>query len=311
VLNKRAVQPEQDLVRLYLKDVGRYALLTRADEARLAQSLETGRDALTELAGSATLTPSRQRELRRLVREGEEATETFVKANLRLVVSIAKRYHAPELALLDLVQEGNLGLIHAVEKFDWHKGFKFSTYATWWIRQAITRGIANSGRTVRLPAHAGDLLKRATEARARFEAELGRRPTIGELAEDLGLDERKVVEVIRHVAEPMSLSEPLRSDSDSELGDVVEDRSAAVPFEAAAASLLSREIARLLVVLDDRERAILQLRFGLNRGEPRSLEEVGAHFNLTRERIRQIEAQAMSKLRHPANELNAHGLFTG
>jgi RNA polymerase sigma factor (sigma-70 family) len=311
VPNKRAVEPEEDLVRLYLNDVGKYALLTKTDEVRLAQTVEAGRDARAELSRSEELTPSRQRELRRLVRDGDEATETFVKANLRLVVSIAKRYQAAELPLLDLVQEGNLGLIHAVEKFDWRKGFKFSTYATWWIRQAITRGIANTGRTVRLPVHAGDLLNRVTKARARLEAKLGRRPTIAELADDLELDESKVVEIIRYVAEPMSLSEPLRADSDAELGDVVEDRSAISPFEAAAASLLCGEVANLLMVLDERERAILQLRFGLDRGEPRTLDEVGVHFHLTRERIRQIEARAMSKLRHPTLELNAHDLLTG
>jgi RNA polymerase sigma factor (sigma-70 family) len=311
VLNKRAAQPEEDLVRLYLNDVGKHALLTKADEVRLAQAVETGRDARVELAGIDPLTPSRQRELRRLIRLGEEATETFVKANLRLVVSIAKRYQAAELPLLDLVQEGNLGLIHAVEKFDWRKGFKFSTYATWWIRQAVSRGIANTGRTVRLPVHAGDLLVKATKARGRLETELGRRPTTTELAQDLGVDEYKVVEIIRYAGEQMSLSEPLRSDSDTEFGDVVEDRSAVSPFDAAAASLLSGEVAKMLVVLDDRERTILQLRFGLDRGQSRTLDEVGEHFNLTRERIRQIEARAMSKLRHPALELNAHDLLTG
>jgi RNA polymerase sigma factor (sigma-70 family) len=311
VPNKRAVQPDQDLVRLYLNDVGKYALLTKTDEVQLAQTVEAGRDARAELSANEELTPSRQRELRRLVRHGEEATETFVKANLRLVVSIAKRYQAAELPLLDLVQEGNLGLIHAVEKFDWHKGFKFSTYATWWIRQAITRGIANTGRTVRLPMHAGDRLNRVTESRARLEAKLGRRPTITELAEDLGLDASKVVEIIGYVGEPTSLSEPLRTDSDGELGDVVEDRSAVSPFDAAAASLLAGEVAKLLMVLDDRERAILQLRFGLDCGEPRTLDEVGVYFHLTRERIRQIEARAMSKLRHPTLELNARDLLTG
>ena len=308
--HNRAVQPEEDLVRLYLRDVGKYALLTKADEARLAQTVEAGRHARTELA-RGELTTLRQRELRRLVRHGEEATETFVKANLRLVVSIAKRYQAAELPLLDLVQEGNLGLIHAVEKFDWRKGFKFSTYATWWIRQAITRGIANTGRTVRLPIHAADLLNRVTKARARLETELGRRPTIAELAEDLELDEYKVIEIIRYVTEPMSLSQPLTADSDSELGDTIEDRSAVSPFDAAATSLLAGEVAKLLVVLDDRERTILQLRFGLDRGEPRTLDEVGAYFHLTRERIRQIEARAMSKLRHPMIELDAHDLLTG
>jgi RNA polymerase sigma factor (sigma-70 family) len=311
VLNRRAAQPEEDLVRLYLNDVGKYALLTKTDEVRLAQSVEAGSDARAELAGSADLTPSRQRELRRLVRHGEEATETFVTANLRLVVSIAKRYQAADLPLLDLVQEGNLGLIHAVEKFDWRKGFKFSTYATWWIRQAITRGIANTGRTVRLPVHAGDLLVRVTKARGRLEGTLGRRPTVTELAADLGLEEQRVVEILRYVAEPMSLSEPLRSDSDAELGDVVEDRSAVSPFDAAAASLMSDEVAKMLVVLDERERVILELRFGLDRGEPRTLDEVGIHFKLTRERIRQIEARAMSKLRHPTLDHNAQDLLPG
>jgi RNA polymerase sigma factor (sigma-70 family) len=311
VLNKRAVPADQDLVRLYLNDIGKYALLTKTDEVRLAQTVEAGRNARAELAGNEELTISRRRELRRVVSHGEEATDTFVKANLRLVVSIAKRYQAAELPLLDLVQEGNLGLIHAVEKYDWRKGFKFSTYATWWIRQAITRGIANTGRTVRLPVHAAELLNTVTKARAQLEAKLGRRPTIAELAEDLRLDRYKVVEIIRYVTEPISLSEPLRTDSDAELGDVVEDHSAVSPFEAAAASLLSGEIAKMLVVLDDRERAIIQLRFGLDRGEPRTLDEVGVHFNLTRERIRQIQDRAISKLRHPTLDLNPHDLFTG
>ena len=200
---KRTVQPEQDLVRLYLNDVGRYALLTRADEVRLAQAVEAGRDAQAELATDPGPTATRIRELRRLVRQGQQAGETFVNANLRLVVSIAKRYQASDLPLLDLVQEGNLGLIHAVEKFDWRRGFKFSTYATWWIRQAISRGIANTARTVRLPVHAGDLLVQVTRARGRLESTLGRRPTIPELAEDLGLEERKVSEILRYMAEPM------------------------------------------------------------------------------------------------------------
>jgi RNA polymerase sigma factor (sigma-70 family) len=311
VLNKRAVQPEEDLVRLYLNDVGKYALLSRADEVRLAQVVEAGRQARAELAGTERLTPSRRRELRRLVSHGDEATEAFVKANLRLVVSIAKRYQGANLPLLDLVQDGNLGLIHAVEKFDWRRGFKFSTYATWWIRQAIARGVANSGRTVRLPIHARDLLVGVTKSRGRLEGILGRRPTIAELSADLGLKEHRVAEILRYAAEPVSLSEPLGSDGDAEFGDVVEDRAAVSPFDAAAASLLSGEVAKLLIVLDERERVILQLRFGLDRGEPRTLDEVGARFNLTRERIRQIEARAMSKLRHPAFDRNAQDLLTG
>src|SRR6202049_258820 len=280
VPTNHAAQPEEDLVRLYLNDIGKHALLTKDDEGRL-------------------------------VKVGDEAAETFVKANLRLVVSIAKKYQAAELPLLDLVQEGNLGLMHAVEKFDWRKGFKFSTYATWWIRQAITRGIANTGRTVRLPVHAGDLLTRVTKARGRLEGQLGRRPTVAELAADLELEEEKVTEILRHAAEPLSLSEPLREDGDAELGDVVEDRSAVSPFDAAAASLLSGEVAKMLVALDEREREILRLRFGLDRGEPRTLDEVGEHFSLTRERIRQIEARAMSKLRHPSTDRGARELLTG
>jgi len=303
-------QPEEDLVRLYLKDIGRHALLSKDDEARLSQAIEAGRQGCIEMASDQPPTAARKRELRLLIRNGDEATGTFVQANLRLVVSIAKRYQAADLPLLDLVQEGNLGLIHAVEKFDWRKGFKFSTYATWWIRQAITRGIANSGRTVRLPVHAGDLLSRVTKARGRLEGQLGRRPTVGELAADLEVDEARVIEILRHAAVPLSLSEPLRADGDAELGDLVEDRSAVSPFDAAAATLLAGEVTKLLVNLDDREREVLRLRFGLDRGVPRTLDEVGAHFDLTRERIRQIEARAMSKLRHPAIAQGARELLT-
>ena len=308
---KRVAQPEEDLVRLYLNDVGKHNLLTREDEVRLAQSVEAGLQARGELADAQGIALLRQRELRRLIRDGDIAADTFVTANLRLVVSIAKKYHSSELPLLDLVQEGNLGLIHAVEKFDWRKGFKFSTYATWWIRQAITRGIANSGRTVRLPVHAGDLLIRVNKARGRMEGQLGRRPSIGELAADLGLEEIKVTEILRHAADPASLSEPLWSDGDVELGDIVEDQNAVSPFDAAASALLVGEVAKMLDVLDPREREILRLRFGLDRGETRTLDEVGAHFNLTRERIRQIEARAISKLRHPVLDRRAHELLTG
>jgi RNA polymerase sigma factor (sigma-70 family) len=311
VPNKHAAQPEEDLVRLYLNDIGKHALLNKDAEARLAQAIETARQARDELAGAEGISPSRQRELRRLIRAGEEATQTFVTANLRLVVSIAKKYQAAELPLLDLVQEGNLGLIHAVEKFDWRKGFKFSTYATWWIRQAITRGVANSGRTVRLPVHAGDLLTRVTTARGRLEGQLGRRPTVAELAADLQVAEGRVTDILRHALVPLSLSQPLGQDGDAELGDVVEDPAAVSPFDAAAAALLGDEVNKMLVALDEREREILRLRFGLDRGQPRTLDEVGEHFSLTRERIRQIEARAMSKLRHPTLDCGARELVTG
>jgi DNA-directed RNA polymerase sigma subunit (sigma70/sigma32) len=310
VPNKRAQMPEQDLVRVYLTDIGRYKLLTKDDETRLAQVAEFGREARAELTADATCSRARVRELRRVVQAGDAAVETFVKGNLRLVVSIAKRYQGSDLPLLDLIQEGNLGLIHAVEKFDWRKGFKFSTYATWWIRQSITRGIANGGRTIRLPVHAGDLLNEVTRARVRLEAHFGRRPSVSELAEDLHVSADRITEILRHAAAPASLSEPLRHDSDGELGDLVEDVGAVSPFEAAATALLPGQVAKMMVGLDDREREIIRLRFGLDRGEPRTLKEVGDDFGLTRERIRQIEARAMAKLQHPTAGQGLRELLT-
>ncbi len=303
---------EEDLVRLYLTDIGQYPLLTKDDEVRLAQEIEAGIAAREDLAKETKrkITPEKKRTLKRASRNGERAERTFVQSNLRLVVSIAKKYQASGLPLLDLIQEGNLGLMHAVEKFDWRKGFKFSTYATWWIRQAITRGIANTGRTIRLPVHAGDTLARLQKARSRLELKLGRQATLAELAAEVEMDEDKVTEALRFAAEPLSLSEPLREDGDAELGDIVQDRLAENPFEMAATTLLANEIEKLMAPLDDREREILALRFGLDRGEPRTLEEVGAHFDLTRERIRQIEARAMSKLRHPSADTGARDLIS-
>ncbi|MEZ5134537.1 MAG: sigma-70 family RNA polymerase sigma factor [Acidimicrobiales bacterium] len=304
-----------DPVRMYLKEIGRVPLLTAQQEVDLAKRIEAGTQAaerLADLAAAeelATFDPGERRHLERLARDGERAKSELTQANLRLVVSIAKRYVGRGMQLLDLVQEGNLGLMRAVEKFDYTKGFKFSTYATWWIRQAITRGIANTGRTIRLPVHAGDTLARLQKARARLELKLGRPATLAELSAEVEMPEDKVTEALRFAAEPLSLSEPLREDGDAELGDVVEDRSAESPFETAATALLPEEIQRLLAPLDEREREILKLRFGLDRGEPRTLEEVGEHFNLTRERIRQIEARAMSKLRHPSSDTGARDLL--
>jgi RNA polymerase sigma factor (sigma-70 family) len=306
---KERERDEEDLIRLYLTDIGRFPLLTKDDEVRFAQTIESGSEAKAALDAGDDLTPVRVRELRRTAKRGRDAERSFVQCNLRLVVSIAKKYQASGVPLLDLIQEGNLGLMHAVEKFDWRKGFKFSTYATWWIRQAITRGIANTGRTIRLPVHAGDTLAQLRKARFRLELKHGRSVTLRELAAELDLSEDMVTEALRFATEPLSLSEPLREDGDAELGDVVEDHSADSPFEMAASALLQAEISRLLAPLDDRERLILTLRFGLDRGEPRTLEEVSERFELTRERIRQIEARAMSKLRHPSSDTGARDLL--
>src|SRR5258706_1981251 len=232
---ERVERDEEDLVRLYLTDIGQYPLLTKEDEVRLAQQIEQGNSARRDLEDPAgSVTPSRKTQLKREVRRGEDAERTFVQSNLRLVVSIAKKYQASGLPLLDLVQEGNLGLMQAVEKFDWRKGFKFSTYATWWIRQAIQRGIANTGRTIRLPAHAGDNLLRLHRVRAQLESELEREPTVAELARELDVAEEKVTELLLVAPDPVSLAEPVSEDGETELGDLVEDRSAESPFDAAA-----------------------------------------------------------------------------
>jgi RNA polymerase sigma factor (sigma-70 family) len=305
----------KDAVGLYLDGIAKTPLLTAEDEVLLARRIEAGLYARAILDGAVSdadrgaPADGTRAELEALASDGEAALRRFITANLRLVVSVARRYGRTQMPLLDLIQEGNTGLIRAVEKFDYTKGFKFSTYATWWIRQAITRGIANTGRTIRLPVHAGDTLARLQKARSRLELKYGRPATLSELAKEVEMPEDKVTEALRFAAEPLSLSEPLREDGDAELGDVVEDRSAESPFEVAATALLPEEISRLLAPLDEREREILKLRFGLDRGEPRTLEEVGEHFNLTRERIRQIEARAMSKLRHPSSDTGARDLL--
>jgi RNA polymerase sigma factor (sigma-70 family) len=305
----RSEAGEQDLVRLYLDGIGQYPLLSKDDEVRLSQTMEAGREAATILASGEKLTAARKRELRRVAREGEIATEAFVNANLRLVVSIAKKYQSADMPLLDLIQEGNLGLIHAVEKFDWRKGFKFSTYATWWIRQAIGRGIDNSSRTIRLPVHAGDQIRRLLRMRGQMEGELGRTPTSAELSEAMQIPEDQITELLRYGAEPVSLETPIGADGDTELADIVADMSAPSPFDLVADAMLGGEIDKLLAPLDDRERQILRLRYGLDRGDPRTLEEVGDALKLTRERIRQIERTALSKLRHPSCDTGAHDLL--
>jgi RNA polymerase sigma factor (sigma-70 family) len=297
---RQATRGGEDLVDLYLADIGRPALLSRDDEIGLAQRIEAGAEARRQLGDPGASKPSGRSELSRRARDGDAARRAFVEANLRLVVTIAKRYRRSGLAFLDLVQEGNFGLLRAVDKFEWRKGFKFSTYATWWIRQAIHRGIANTARTVRIPVHACDHVVRARHARARLEAESQRSPTRSEVAAELDFPEHELTALMRRAADPVSLSEPLSEDSDGELPDLVADRSATSPVDAAATALLPAEIAKLMASLTAREREILTLRFGLEGGEPRTLEEVGQRFHVCRERIRQIQAKAMTKLRHPA-----------
>ncbi len=287
---------DEDIVQLYLNDIGKHPLLTKDDEIRLGEAVQSGVAAAKELAGPVPCDPERRAALEASVQAGAEAADSFVKANLRLVVSVAKRYASCGLPLLDLVQEGNFGLIHAVDKFDPKKGFKFSTYATWWIRQAIGRGIANNGRTIRLPVHAGDQLLSIRMERAAFEARNGRAPRSEELAEATGLSVRKVDELLPFVHDPLSLSEPL-GDGERELGDLVEDTGAETPDGQVFASMLPAQVAELLSTLDVREQEVLYLRYGLDRGRPRTLEEVSQHFDLTREGIRQVEARAILKLR--------------
>ena len=296
---KAREREDEDLVRIYLADIGRYDLLTKDDEARLSQAYERGIEARQELESGGKLTAARRRDLRRAVRDGEDAERTFVQSNLRLVVSIAKKYQASGLPLLDLVQEGNLGLMHAVEKFDWRKGFKFSTYATWWIRQAITRAIADKSRTIRVPVHMMDTITQMQTAESNLMRRLGRKPTDEEVAEESGLTIKKLIEARKVAPEPISLFEPI-GDDNATLGDFIADDDAATPFELIASKLNIEDLRQILDRLNDRERTIIEMRYGLDGTAPATLDEVGRHFDVTRERIRQIEAKALAKMRHPS-----------
>jgi RNA polymerase primary sigma factor len=297
----------EDLVRQYLKEIGEYELLTASDEVELAKAMEAGHEAAGELEGSAQLTPSRRRQLDALVAEGGRAKQRFIQANLRLVVSIAKRYQSSGLPLLDLVQEGNLGLIRAVEKFEYRKGFKFSTYATWWIRQAISRAIADKSRTIRVPVHMVETVAQVSRASTRLARTLGREPTVDEIAAESGMTREKVAEAQRVAPDPVSLFEHV-GDDNAELVDFLEDRNAETPFEAAATIMQQHELWQVLSGLSEREQRVLELRFGLVGERPRTLEEVGQEFQVTRERIRQIEAKALSKLRHPSTPAGLRAL---
>ncbi|MGH9281799.1 MAG: sigma-70 family RNA polymerase sigma factor [Acidimicrobiales bacterium] len=288
---------EEDGVRLYLNDIAQHPLLTRADEAHLAGLIRAGRDAALKLDTGGEDGPAERRRLQQVVRAGEEATTRFVKSNLRLVVSIAKGYRASGLPLLDLIQEGNMGLMRAVERFDASRGFKFSTYATWWVRQAITRGIANTSRTIRLPVHAVDQLLRLRKAVTAYETAHGHGPTPAELVGAAGMPLAKVDELLPYLVDPMSLSEPRGDTGDTELGELMVDPSAIPPDEAAFDAMLPTQVSALLARLDKREQDILCLRYGLDRGEPRTLAEVAAQFGVSRERIRHIESKAIAKLR--------------
>jgi RNA polymerase sigma factor (sigma-70 family) len=304
----RADAQDEDLVRMYLDSIGKYPLLTKQDEVRLSQLIDEGRWAREELA-RGKVAAGRKRQLHRAISEAERATEQFINSNLRLVVSIAKKYQSSELSLLDLVQEGNLGLIHAVSKFDGRKGFKFSTYATWWIKQAIGRGIDNTSRTIRLPVHAGDQVRRLLRIKGQLEAQMGHPPCPAELARAMQLSEEEVADLLLHGMEPVSLDTPVGMDGENELGDIIADLSSPTPFEVVTEAMLSGEVDKLLDSLDAREREILRLRYGLGSGDPCTLEEVGAALHLTRERIRQIERSALSKLRHPSAKADARSLL--
>jgi len=299
-----------DLVRLYLDDIARHGLLSREDEQRLGAIIEAGRVAADELEDHP-VTAQRRALLEDALAVAAEARRQFVEANLRLVVSVAKRYQGSGVPLLDLVQDGNLGLLRAVERFDHRKGFKFSTYATWWIRQCIARGSAVSGRTIQLPLEVGEQVRRVRDAQVRLHGMLARAPTVDEVAADLALSAEQVADAIELARVPTSLSDPLGEDVTLALEDVIEDSSAVSPADEAMAAVLASELPGLLDPLRPREKEVLRLRFGLDRGYPRTLEEVGVRLQLTRERIRQIEKLALCKLRHPSGGTDARELLLG
>ncbi|GAB4573484.1 MAG: RNA polymerase sigma factor RpoD [Anaerolineae bacterium] len=288
-----------DTVGLYLKEMSRVPLLTTEEEVELAMRLEAGLKARQELAMLNGQNPERRAALEAQVQDGIEAREHLIKANTRLVVSIAKKYMGSGVPFLDLIQEGNLGLMKAVEKFDYTRGYRFSTYATWWIRQTITRAIADQGRTIRVPVHMSDRIRRLYKTARQLEQQHGRKPTAEEIAQELDLDPRKVQWMLKVSWRPLSLERPVGEEEDSELGSFIEDDTTPTPTQSVSSNLLREEVEAVLSTLTPREARILRLRFGLQNGECYTLEEVGQKFGLTRERIRQIEGKALRRLRHP------------
>jgi RNA polymerase primary sigma factor len=298
-----------DPVRMYLQEIGRVPLLTPQQEVELAMQIENGRRASIRLREESTLDKDERAILESTEKKGVRAAEHLVEANLRLVVSIAKKYVGRGMPLLDLFQEGNLGLMRAAEKFDYRKGFRFSTYATWWIRQSVTRALADQGRTIRVPVHMVETINKLIHAQRTLMQELGREPTIPEIAADLEVDPERVTELRRIAQDPVSLESPLGTEEESTLGDFVEDREADVPVEVASFKLLQEYIALALEELNERERHVLVMRFGLEDGKVRTLEEVGAYFGVTRERVRQLETKALAKLRLPARNRELQGFL--
>lgn len=300
-----------DPVRLYLNEMGRYPLLTAQQEVELAMQMESGRRAFDRIDVEDPLSGEDRTFLDHEIEMGEIAHRKLVQSNLRLVVALARRYVGRGMALLDLIQEGNVGLMRAVERFDYRRGFKFSTYATWWIRQAISRAIADQGRTIRMPIHVLDSVNKLKRAQLDLTQLLGRAPLIEELAADLDLDVSRVIELHTIAQDTVSLETPVGEDADGTLGDLVEDVDSIEPADVAAYSSLQDQLAQALEGLNDRERQVLIMRFGLADGRTRTLEEVGSHFKVTRERIRQLETKALAKLRHPDKSGRLEGFLEG
>ena len=289
--------PSADLVRVYLNGIGKTALLNAEDEVELSKRIEAGLYAKHVLATKKRMGPVRKADLATIVAEGEAARAHLLEANLRLVVSLAKRYTGRGMPLLDLIQEGNLGLIRAMEKFDYAKGFKFSTYATWWIRQAITRGMADQSRTIRLPVHLVEQVNKLARIKRELHQQLGREATLEELAGESGIPAHKIEELLDHSRDPVSLDMPVGADEEAPLGDFIEDAEATSAENTVVTNVMHSDVRAVLATLEEREQQVITLRFGLNDGQPRTLDQIGKRFGLSRERVRQIEREVMSKLR--------------